>query len=145
MFHRSLLVGRVPVVLASLVAGGLAGLSGCNPADADAVTITELSAGGMIELRTGQTLRVMLECNPSTGYGWDPTLFDATILEQQRGTEFVPDNPAPGITGTPGTMTISFRAISAGRTPLRLIYHRPTGYDTSAIQTLEMTVVVRDG
>jgi inhibitor of cysteine peptidase len=77
--------------------------------------------GRQVELKPGQTLAVTLESNASTGYTWEVIELDENIFRQIGEPEFRMKGNRPG---DPNEMTIRFRAVNAGQTTLKLLYHR---------------------
>jgi inhibitor of cysteine peptidase len=100
--------------------------------------------GGTVELKTGETLMISLDSNPSTGYSWEIQETDETLLKLKGDPEFVqpPDNGTP-IVGAGGTQVFRFEALKAGTTTLTLVYHRPWEKDVAPIDTYSLTVAVK--
>jgi len=103
-------------------------------------TITEQDAGKTIEVSQGETLTVLLEGNPTTGYTWELASEDLAILKQVGEPAFTPES---GGVGSGGKVSLTFEAVAAGQAPLKLIYHRPFEPDEPPVQTFEVTVVVK--
>jgi inhibitor of cysteine peptidase len=104
----------LPVVLLMLLAG-------CIVGDDNDVQIDGGAAGTTVALDAGQTLRVELEGNPTTGYEWEVSAVNEAIL-RYVDSDFDPDSDA---TGSGGTVTLTFEAVGAGATLLELI-ERPS-------------------
>lgn len=110
--------------------------------------------GAHVQLSQGQILVISLESNPSTGYTWEVEhtsvrMEGQRILQQVGESEFRPQSDAlgtasnqraPRLLGAPGTQILRFRAVEAGQTPLRLIYHRPWEQDVSPAGTYSLQV-----
>jgi len=114
---------------------GSSGPSGPSP-----IMVDENNTGSTVELHTGGRLKVILEGNPSTGYTWEVATVDPSILRQDCEPEFEPES---NLIGASGKITMTFKAVSAGPTTLRLIYHRPWETDVPPLKTFEVAVVVR--
>lgn len=71
----------------------------------------------------GDHLVVELRATPSTGYHWQVTTIDTTILNQLQET-FLYDNTAD-VAGSPGTSVFEFAIVGAGTTTLTLDYVQP--------------------
>jgi len=82
----------------------------------------------------------VLKGNPTTGYIWDVVSPDKGILKQVGETEFEPDTKARG---SDGKIMLRFEAAEAGKTSLKLIYHRPFEKDRPSIKTFEVRVTVK--
>jgi inhibitor of cysteine peptidase len=104
----------LPVVLLLLSAG-------CIVGDDNEVQIDGGAAGTTVTLDAGQTLRVQLDGNPTTGYEWEVSAVDEDIL-RYVDSDFDPDSDAEG---SGGTVTLTFEAIGTGATLLELI-ERPS-------------------
>ncbi len=133
MLHRILTSLLVLAVMASFCASA-------QCAQKNPVKLTEQDAGRTIEIRVGELLEVILKGNPSTGYMWDVESVDPNILKPADQLEFQADSK---LIGSPGKLTLRFEATHAGRTPLKLIYHRPWEKSVKPIEIFEVTVVIR--
>ena len=102
-------------------------------------SLTGDDAGTTVKVRNGDTFQVKLDGNPTTGYSWEPENLDTSILEQQGDWDFDPESSA---VGAGGTVTTTFKAVGAGTTTLRLIYHRPFEQVVAPLETWEVTVEV---
>jgi inhibitor of cysteine peptidase len=116
-------------------------LSACGSSAAKSVAVGEKDANSTVSLRVGDTLEVVLEGNPTTGYQWERETADDSIVKQVGDPEFNPDTSA---LGSGGKVTLRFEAVGAGQTVLRLIYHRVFEPDVPPLKTFEVTVMVKD-
>lgn len=128
---------RALILLACLAL--LAGLGAACGDDDGPTELTGDDAGTTVRVDNGDTFRVELEGNPTTGYSWEPENLDTSILEQQGDWEFDPESSA---VGAGGTVTTTFKAVGTGTTALRLIYHRPFETGVAPLETWEVTVEV---
>lgn len=121
---------------------GLLSACAANPAEAapEDIEATAQDAGKTITLKVGQTLRVSLEGNPSTGYTWEMVAAQGAVLSPVGEPVF---KAASDAIGAGGRMTLTFKADAAGEQALKLIYHRVWEKDVPAINTFEMKVVVK--
>ncbi len=103
------------------------------------VTLSEAQAGNSITMEIGDTLQVVLEGNPSTGYSWSVEGLDAAILKSTGEPEF---HQATDALGASGTVTSRFEAVGKGQTVLKMIYSRPFEKGTSPLRTFDVTVVI---
>lgn len=122
------------VILALLAAS----LVACQ-ATAQPTTIGAQDAGRTIALRTGETLRIELEGNPTTGYNWIPTPQEPRLLDQIGESNVTPESNR---IGAPGTIVLQFSAVAPGKTILRLEYKRAWETDVAPLKTFEVTVTV---
>ena len=92
---------------------------------AETVEVNEDNNGGQIELERGQVLVVSLESNPSTGYRWEPSKNNKSVLQQLGKPEFkASETSDPPMVGAGGREIFRFKAVSAGQMNLELVYHR---------------------
>ena len=97
--------------------------------------------GHEMQLKKGQTLVVTLEANPTTGYSWEVVEpFDEQVLRQVGEAEFKQESNA---LGAGGVQILRFEAVNAGKTTLKLVYHRPWEKDVEPLETYSLQVVVR--
>ena len=119
------------------LAGGLVFLTGCFG--------TRLGAaddGGTVTTRVGALLTVALASNPTTGFEWQLTEMDETVLEN-TGQRYVSSPSLIPLVGAGGTEIWEFVARSEGTTTLRLEYRRPfEPEDLDPEDSFEVTVVV---
>ncbi len=104
------------------------------------VQLSEKDLGRTVEIGVGDILEVVLKGNPTTGYIWDVVSPDKGILKQVGETEFEPDRKARG---SDGKIMMRFEAAEAGKTSLKLIYHRPFEKNKPPIKTFEVRVTVK--
>ena len=124
------------VLLAALFLGGCAG----GPSK-ESKKIIEKDNGKLVELNVGNSLITELNGNMSTGYVWETASVDASVLKQvESTTKFKSDS---NVIGSPGKMTLRFKAVGAGKTTLRLVYHRPWEKDAAPIKTYQAYIEVK--
>ena len=112
--------------------------AGCSPNHAK---LTIEDNGKTVNAKVGGQITIELEGNPSTGYTWDGKDVDASILKQEGEVEFKSSNP--GLIGSGGIMTLTFKAQKAGTTTLNLIYHRPWETDVKPESAFSVTIIVK--
>ncbi len=108
-------------------------------------TVTEADNGSDVTLKVGDTLRVQLPSNPSTGYSWQVSQDDKAILAPVGEPQFDLGPNVTPIPGRGGTETFTFKAVAAGETTLTLIYVRPweTNVTPTPNDTFTLNVTVR--
>jgi len=111
-----------------------------GPADAPTYTLDEEDDGSTLTVEVGDIIDVVLEGNPTTGYGWtvDLSAEDAAILEQVGEPTYVPDSE---LIGAGGTYTFRFRALAVGEATLVLNYARPWE-SVPPLKTFSVTIAV---
>lgn len=105
----------------------------------DTIVVTEDQNGQTVELNDRDTLELQLTGNPTTGYNWETVDIDNAVLEQDGDPTFSADTE---LLGSPGVITITYNAVAAGTSPLKLEYKPVAGGDVA--NTFEVTVVVSD-
>ena len=131
--HRSWTLITLLIVLVSTV--------GCGSGSQE-VKMMDSDNGERVELKTGELLIVTLESNPSTGYAWEVSQTDETILMQKGKSEFQQVTQPEGLVGAGGTETFRFEAVGVGQVTLMLVYHRSWEENVEPLQTYTLQIVV---
>jgi inhibitor of cysteine peptidase len=131
MFTKTLSLILLAVVLILATA--------CSPAKQ--VNLTAADKGSQVEVRTGEEIVITLDSNPSTGFSWEAKDLDTTMFEQVGDPTYISSNP--GLVGSGGTLTLTFKALKTGTATLTLIYHRPWETDVAPVDTFAVTVTVK--
>lgn len=114
-----------------------AALSACNPA---AQTLTESDDGKTVTLNKGDALVIKLDGNPTTGYGWQLSDFDQSVLKSDGDPDYKSDSL---MTGSGGRYTYHFTAGDPGEVVLTFSYLRSWEKDTPPYKTFTVTVDVK--
>ncbi|MGQ9595001.1 MAG: C1 family peptidase [Anaerolineae bacterium] len=112
-----------------------------SPGPLDEVVITEAAEGTTVVLSRGQTLAIVLESNPSTGYRWDVAQAEPPVLRPLGAPLFRQKGPH---LGAPEEQTLRFTAVQPGEGWLRLVYHRPWE-EVPPAREFRLRVVVHEG
>ena len=104
------------------------------------VKLTKVDAGKSVEIAQGGTLEIALEGNPTTGYTWEVGSGDEKILKLEGEPDFKAESDA---VGAGGMMTLKFKAESAGKTELKLVYHQPWEETQEPAETFDVSVTVK--
>ena len=109
------------------------------------VHLTAADNGREIELKKGDILGITLKANPTTGYTWEVAESpDEQVMQQVDGIEFKPvSEQASELGGAGGVQIIQFKIVNAGRTALKLVYHRPSEKDVEPAETFYIQIVAR--
>ena len=123
----------IPILL--LLLGSLAG---CSPSES---SFTDANNGQPAVIKVGGRIIVELESNPSTGFTWEASALDTSVLKQLGPAEYKPAGSTP-MPGSGGTQILRFEAAAPGTTTLTLIYHRPfeTNVPPAKTYTIKVTV-----
>ena len=103
--------------------------------------LTTANNGDQVEVKVGGQIIIKLDGNPSTGYTWEAKDLDATMFTQVGDPVF--DSSNPGLVGSGGTLTLTFKTLKAGTSPLTLVYHRPWETGVDPTNTFSVTVKVK--
>lgn len=103
-------------------------------------TLTQADNGSSATLSVGDTLKVSLPSNPSTGYSWKIQGNDAKVLLPVGDSQFSLGDNATPMPGAGGTQTFTFKGVSAGSSKLALVYVRP--WETTVTPTPDDTFTV---
>jgi len=124
------------ILFVLLVACGI--LFGCSPRRT--ISVGETENGKTVEMNAGDTLKISLAGNPTTGYNWYVSSVDTQVLTQVGDPSFVASSNAMG---AGGIITLTFQAPLAGETSLQLQYKRIWETGVNPLQTYGLTVVVK--
>jgi len=96
-----------------------------------------------IPLGVGDTLRINLAANPSTGYRWAPEaqISDPAVLAQREHYDSGPSGVH--LPGAPGTATWTFQALAPGATTVSTTYGQPWPGGVKDAWTFTAAVTVR--
>jgi inhibitor of cysteine peptidase len=104
------------------------------------LTLTQEDNGKAIELKTGDSLVVRLDENPTTGYRWAVERGSEEILNPP-GSEFVQNPDAK--TGAGGTRVFTFQASKPGKTSLKIKHWRAWQGDSSVTHRFGVEIQVK--
>lgn len=127
MFRKSLGFIILAVALAALLGATSHAAPALGSAGPTELTLREADSGSSVTLQADQLLVLDLEENLSTGFTWEVTGIDKSLLKQLEST-YVPAPPRvdgkPWV-GAAGRQVLRFAALKAGDSTLTLIYRRP--------------------
>ena len=140
---------RPLLTMIALAAIAVALLAGCaKPADTSGgsssgagtgpVVVTVADADKTVTASPGQTIEVVLDANPSTGFTW--TIVSAPGFMKSEGEPTFASEAASGVVGAGGKQTLKFSVTAAGTGELSLNYVRPWETGTAPAETFKVTV-----
>jgi inhibitor of cysteine peptidase len=107
------------------------------------IQVDETFHGREVALQVGQTLKVSLSENASTGYQWSiPSELNSNltpVLRKREETVETPDGPP----GRPGVRHLYFEAVAAGVADLEIHYRRSWERDTPPARKFTLRVLVQ--
>ncbi len=112
----------------------LPGCSAGNP-----IQLYQIDSGRVIKMKLGDTLEIVLDANPTTGYQWKALPWDTEVIEQIDKPVYKSRSEA---IGSGGELTFYFKALSTGQTPLEFIYFRDFEKNVPPIKSFKVTIVV---
>ena len=136
MSKRSILITGVAAV-ALVAAGTLAAMAMSSDGSSSPQSFTVADNGKAIEIGVGETFSVLLEGNPTTGYGWQVKTTDESVVSSAEPT-YVTDSD---LVGSGGLYTFTFTATGPGQMQVELVYLRPWE-QAEPLQTFTLTVTV---
>jgi predicted secreted protein len=95
-----------------------------------------------VTVRQGGTVRITLPGNPPTGYDWQIVPGSGGFLKQDEEPSFKAES---SLTGAPGMLTYTFKAVQAGDTVLVMQYSQPWEKDQPPTETAAFAVHVVAG
>ena len=96
--------------------------------------------GKTLTMPVGTSILLQLPGNPSTGYDWEASIGNPSVLEQSGMPKFTPSSSA---VGAGGTYNFWFHPRTAGRTDLTLVYRRSWETGIAPLKTYTITIVVQ--
>ncbi len=111
-----------------------------NSMAGETMRLSENDSGKTVEIHVGDELEVTLPGNPTTGYVWEVSSLDSSILMLGKA-EFIANDKS---IGSGGMEIIKFHAIAAGTSSVRLIYHRSFELNIPPLKTFEVTVIIKN-
>ncbi|MFH1103777.1 MAG: protease inhibitor I42 family protein [Actinomycetota bacterium] len=136
MSKRSVLIAGL-VLVALVAAGALAATAMSSDEPSEPQAFTAADQGRSIELGVGESFSVVLDGNPTTGYGWQVDGIDESVLST-TDPEYRSDS---NLIGSGGQYTFTFTGVAAGQTQVRLVYLRPWE-QAEPLETFGLTVTV---
>jgi inhibitor of cysteine peptidase len=104
-----------------------------------ALELTGSDCGRSVTLQSDEELVVVLAGNPSTGFLWEVTGLDESVLKQEGGASFHVNS---NLAGAGGMLTFRFLPCRSGSTRLLLTYRRPWEHQVPPVATFEVVVNV---
>lgn len=142
----SALVSTLVLVTATVAAGATASAAPATPAAKKPVlTVRDLPA--QVRLVPGESVRLILQTNVTTGYSWTAdggccTSGDKPIARVSKGRYRAPADTG-GMVGVPGTTTWVVTALRPGTTQVTVVTSPPGAQSTMSDETVgTMTVIV---
>ena len=114
-----------------------------NPSSEKFVDVDEEDNDTTIHVLPGETIRVKLRSNPSTGFSWALGPFEERGLETNGESEFVADSHREGEAGYGGCEIWTFKARHSGKTEISLFYAR-SWEDIDPAKRFKLNVVIGD-
>jgi inhibitor of cysteine peptidase len=114
--------------------------SGCAGATG-VIQLAEEDNDRTITMHVGDSLEVVLQGNPTTGYLWEMAPLEGKVLEQvgEGGYEAATD-----AIGSGGRFTFCFRAVKEGKVDLMWVYRRPFEKKAAPLKSFRVHVVVSE-
>jgi inhibitor of cysteine peptidase len=123
----------------SLFAMGMVIASASSSSEAQIVRLSEKDAGSTVTLARGTVLEITLAANPATGFSWQPTTIEPSMLKY-LGSDFAGKHAT---LGGEGRVFLRFQAVASGKSELELGYYRhPFEPVTETVERFLVTVIV---
>ena len=112
--------------------------------DTKEFALGDKDSGKTLELRVGDSVKLVLDTNPTTGFSWTKIdKVDSSILKLEKNE--YKQNANPGrMVGVGGKTTIVYRAVKAGTAKIDLTYMQPWEPDSQYNTDYTVTVKVLD-
>lgn len=97
----------------------------CGMFSSGQVVLTEKDSGSVINVKTGDTIVIRLEANPTTGYLWTTSVPDDMVV-REIDSRYVPFKDQPqGLAGAPSTKVFTYVVTGPGEAGIKMEYKRP--------------------
>jgi predicted secreted protein len=109
------------------------------------VTLDASADGTTQQLKMGEVMAIILESNASTGYSWEATISNPSVLVEMQEPQYQEPASASGtpVVGAAGTETFYFQAAGTGTTSLTLDYLQSFETNVPPEKTVVITVEVK--
>ncbi len=112
-----------------------------NPSSEKFVDVDEENNGNTIHVLPGETIRIKLRSNPSTGFSWALGPIEEEMFETGGASEFEANPHREGEAGYGGREIWKFKAERSGETEISLVYAR-SWEDKEPARTFKLHVVI---
>ena len=99
--------------------------AGCSTTGEYAHDLSINDSGRTLELVPGDTIRIVLESNPSTGYFWNEDRKPDTDVIRLSSKQFLQADRKNNIAGAPGKQEFLYKVVGSGEAGIRLSLKRP--------------------
>ena len=131
---------RVAALLGAILLLHAGGAVAAETGKADAMqSLTEADNGRTVDLRVGESVRLTLPENATTGYRWAIDRLDRDVVEE-AGSE---PHPSGGAIGSGSNVTFDFTAKKAGSGEVALKYWRHFEGDGSVVKRFSFRLNVQ--
>lgn len=98
--------------------------AGCKTTEGYRSQLTMQDSGRTLSLKPGDTFRITLQSNPTTGFSWIETAEPAPDVICLTEKRFVSAQKQKDFVGVPGRTEFIYKAVGPGETEIRLNYKR---------------------
>ena len=136
--------GAILVLVVALIAVAAAGCGEDADASGGSLNLAAADNGKEFTVEVGDTIKVVLAGNVTTGYSWaaDLSAEDAALLEQVGEAEYSPVSTDEPIAGSGGTATLTFKALAKGEADLVLTYAQQFDEQGEPAETFQAKITI---
>ena len=102
-------------------------------------TLQESDSGQAITLSPGEQFELTLSGNPTSGYQWEVSSYNAAYIQPAAEPGF---QQSSDLVGAGGYFQFRFQAVKPGRTTLKLVYRRPFEKQSKPLRTFTLKISV---
>lgn len=103
------------------------------------IQLTEADQGKNITINPGDSLIIVLDSNPSTGYDWKVKPVENPVLALESEPVFKANSDK---LGTPGRTSLTLKTVASGSQVITLLYQRSFEKDAQPAKTFTINVTV---
>lgn len=133
---RSLSLLKLLSVLPVLLLG-----ASCAMFSSDPILLTEKDSGSVIHVKTGDTIAIRLEANPTTGYLWMRSVPNDMVI-REVDNQYVPlkDRTAKPVAGAPAAKLFTYVITGPGEAGIKMEYRRPWESGKAPLKTFDIMI-----
>jgi len=140
-YAMSRMFDRSAAVLATIVIGllGASWLVAETLGGMPTPTLDESDNGRTVAMVPGGDLIVSLPGNPTTGYNWEVSVANPSVVKESQPVAYMASS---NLVGSGGTYTFQYRAVKAGRTDITFLYRRSWETGVAPLKTYRITLAI---
>ncbi len=111
----------------------------CRMFSSEPLVLTEKDSGSVIDVKTGDTIAIRLEANPTTGYLWMRSVPNDMVV-REVDNKYVPlkADAAKPVAGAPAMKVFTYVVTGPGEAGIKMEYRRPWESGKAPLKTFDI-------